>query len=355
MIPRNVSRPWPSTARKLLPLGVCALLCAACQPQQQPPAPGDSVRTVVKAYTVTVVRTQVITAAPPREAAAPPAPAPAPATLTTNVIALVDGKPVYVDEFARVFDDQELEALPGYVRREYDRNRQEFINQLIANAVFARAAAEQDYSAQPEVQRALDDAADRIRMQYFYEQQIGSQTSVGDDEVQQYYQQHTDEFTAPERVRARHILIEVPANAYPAEVSNAWQKIHLLQRRAQMGEPFAELAAAFSMCPSRARGGDLGYFEHGQMVPEFEKVAFALKKNEISSVVKTEFGYHIIQLLDRIPERRRGFEEVREEIRDRLMQEREQQVYQHVLSTLTNRYPVQRNETVIQELVRDSL
>ena len=158
-----------------------------------------------------------------------------------------------------------------------------------------------------------------------------------------------------DELTARHILIEVPANAYPAEVSNAWHKIHLLQRRAQMGEPFAELAAAFSMCPSRARGGDLGYFEHGQMVPEFEKVAFALKKNEISSVVKTEFGYHIIQLLDRIPERRRGFEEVREEIRDRLMQEREQQVYQHVLSTLTNRYPVQRNETVIQELVRDSL
>ena len=116
---------------------------------------------------------------------------------------------------------------------------------------------------------------------------------------------------APEQVRASHILVKVDK---PDDDAAALEKIRKIRERALAGEDFAALAAENSDCPSKARGGDLGAFGHGQMVPEFDKAAFEQPVGEIGEVVKTQFGYHIVKVTEKIPPRVPTLEDFREDI-----------------------------------------
>ncbi|MBR1609097.1 MAG: peptidylprolyl isomerase [Kiritimatiellae bacterium] len=125
---------------------------------------------------------------------------------------------------------------------------------------------------------------------------------------------HPDATNIPERVRASHILVKVDAGASEEEAAAAKAKIDSLRERALAGEDFAALAAENSDCPSKARGGDLGEFGHGQMVREFDVAAFAQPVGEIGEPVKTQFGWHIIKVTDKIPAKTVAFEDVKEEL-----------------------------------------
>ena len=142
--------------------------------------------------------------------------------------------------------------------------------------------------------------------------------------IQAFYDAHKERFMTSEQVRARHILLLAPAGAAPgseAEKQNqaAEQKIKELHKRLLAGEDFAELAKAHSEdVVSAQNGGELGWFGHGQMVPEFDAAAFALKPGEISEPIKTGYGYHIIQLEERQDAAPQPLDTVREEIRQQL-------------------------------------
>ena len=116
---------------------------------------------------------------------------------------------------------------------------------------------------------------------------------------------------APEQVRASHILVKVDK---PEDDAAALEKITKIRERALAGEDFAALAKENSDCPSKARGGDLGAFGHGQMVPEFDKAAFEQPVGEIGEVVKTQFGYHIVKVTEKIPAHVPTLEDFREDI-----------------------------------------
>lgn len=270
---------------------------------------------------------------------------------TTNIIAFVDGEPVYADEFHAVFSSDKLDRLPHYLRDEFNKGREELIERLIHNKIVARAADDEDFSNNPEYVKERDAAIRQLKMQYYYDEHVASRVKVLPQEINEYYTMNKSDYVAPERIRARHILIQVKPYAHPAEVTNAFQKAHRLRRRLLEGENFAEIAREESDCPSAKQDGDLGYFSRGQMVPAFENTAFALRRNEISDVIKTEFGYHIIQLRDRIPARERSLDEVRQEIQQQLEQEKEEALYAEYYKQLTNKYKVICNESLIRSLL----
>ena len=116
---------------------------------------------------------------------------------------------------------------------------------------------------------------------------------------------------APEQVRASHILVKVDK---PEDDAAALEKITKIRERALAGEDFAALAKENSDCPSKARGGDLGAFGHGQMVPEFDKAAFEQPVGEIGEIVKTQFGYHVVKVTEKIPAHVPTLEDFREDI-----------------------------------------
>jgi len=308
--------------------------------------------TAAPAATVTVVveRTQYVMVTSTIARATTTATKPVP-ILASNVLAIVDDDVVTIEDFKRAFPGPALDKLPEYLRREVKT----FVEQLINNRVLAHAAMQENYADNPQYVRDLDDAVAQVKMRYLYEATIAARSRIGEAAIKDYYAQHTKEFSLPERIRARHILVEVNANALPAEQSNAWQKIEGLRRRVMEGEDFAQVAAQESSCPSRAKGGDVDYFARGQMAPAFETAAFALQRNEISGIVETEFGLHLIQLTDRIPARQRTLQEAHDDIRDQLEQKRERDLYEELLASLTNKYKVIRNERVIQELVHSRL
>lgn len=148
-------------------------------------------------------------------------------------------------------------------------------------------------------------------IEFKYPDYLGGIT-ITDDQIKQYYGSHTKEFERAESVRARHILVE-DANA----AADILKKI-------KIGADFAQMAKEFSEDPTKANGGDLGYFEKGRMIPEFESAAFALKPGEVSNIVKTQFGYHIIKVEDRKPPYTESLEEAKEKIRNRLATEQAQ-------------------------------
>jgi len=138
-----------------------------------------------------------------------------------------------------------------------------------------------------------------IVISHLFEKEITSKIVVSEAEIKKFYDENQDKFKQPESYHASHILIGVKPEATPDEKQKAREKAEAIRKRILAGEDFAAIAKAESSCPSSAKGGDLGFFGKGEMVPSFENATAALKPGEISGVVETQFGYHIIKLVEK--------------------------------------------------------
>jgi peptidyl-prolyl cis-trans isomerase D len=143
----------------------------------------------------------------------------------------------------------------------------------------------------------------------------GGPPQVTDAAIQAYYNAHLAQYQVKDQIRARHILISVPEGSDAKTDAAAKAKAEDLLRQLKAGADFTKLAAANSDDPgSKAQGGELGFFTKGRMVPAFEQAAFALQPGQISPVVKTSFGYHIIQVEEKQTAHTKSLAEVRGEI-----------------------------------------
>jgi len=152
----------------------------------------------------------------------------------------------------------------------------------------------------------------------FVESTLMAKAVVSDEDAKKFYDQNQDKFKRDESVKASHILIGVDATATADDKKKAREKADKLRKELAGGADFAALAKSNSTCPSAQQGGDLGFFNKGQMVAPFEKAAYALKQGEISDVVETQFGYHIIRLTDRKPAESVAFKEAKGKIEEYL-------------------------------------
>jgi len=159
-------------------------------------------------------------------------------------------------------------------------------------------------------------------IQQTLEQEVISKITVSDEEMQQYYEEKKAQFKEPEQVQASHILVQVAPEATQEDKDAAKTKIDAVLAQVKEGKDFAELAKANSDCPSKEQGGDLGFFARGMMVKPFEDAAFALNEGDVSEVVETQFGYHIIKLTGKKAERDVPFDEVKEQLQKGLLQQK---------------------------------
>ena len=165
-------------------------------------------------------------------------------------------------------------------------------------------------------------------------QAIRNTITVSADDVKRYYEDNEQQYSTPEQVRASHILLKTDGKDDAAVKKQAEE----LLAKAKSGADFAKLATQYSEdTASKVKGGDLDFFPKGQMVPEFDKVAFSLKPGEISDVVKSQFGYHIIKVTDKKPAAKKTLDEVKPQIEDQLKWERAQAEAQRVADDVASK------------------
>ena len=208
----------------------------------------------------------------------------------------------------------------------------EQFEEALKNMKLSRGDLEKQYTQKTKIEALLD-------------QQIVSKITVKEDEAKAYFNDHIDEFSQKAQIRARHILIKVDKSADEKKKAEAREQLVKVQKKIMAGEDFSELAKQYSQGPSSVKGGDLGYFGKGQMVKPFEEVAFKLAPNEVSDIVETRFGYHLIKVVDRKAEKKAVFAESKERVTEKLKNQRIQQEVGAYIQQL-------RNKATIENLIQ---
>ncbi|MEW6620338.1 MAG: peptidylprolyl isomerase [bacterium] len=188
--------------------------------------------------------------------------------------------------------------------------------------------------SEEEIRKEFCTINEKIRIRYvlikFEEDKIDAGT-ITDTEIEDYYRRHLTDYQQPEQVRARHILIKPENNKKEAKA-----KIEDILKEIKAGGSFEELAMKYSACPSKNQGGDLNFFSRGQMVKPFEDAAFNLKLGEISDIVETQFGFHIIKLEDKRQARTIPLSEASEGIKNTIHHQKIRQEAEKIAKSKTD-------------------
>ena len=195
---------------------------------------------------------------------------------------------------------------------EVDRKIAEYESQAGGRAKFDQILQKQGTTRE----RLRDQVYNGLRLDRHVAKLVEGAPEPTEEEVRQAFEEHRDEFVRPEQVEALHILV-TPDGDSPASRREAIDKIRSIRERAVAGDDFGKLAAEHSHCPSgKQAGGSLGKFGRGAMVKEFEDAAFSMEVGEISDIVETQFGFHIIKKVGHEKAVTPAYEQVRDQIFD---------------------------------------
>lgn len=259
------------------------------------------------------------------------APAPAAAPAADKVVATVNGS-----EITSKLLDKVLEQVPpSQTATPTEDMKKEILNKIIDLELVSQAAIKDGLDKDADFVAGLEMFKKQQLFAIYLNKAIIQTVKVTPEEANANYEANKDTYKTGEEVRASHILVDTE------------EKAKNIKERLDKGEVFEELAKAESSCPSASRGGDLGSFGKGSMVPEFEQAAFALKEGEVSGPVKTQFGYHIIKVTGHKASGVQPFEEVKEKIEQSLLQEKQQKAYDDLLVQMRKAAAITINDTAL--------
>ena len=266
---------------------------------------------------------------------------------TGPVLASVNGEIITAGDF-----EDEIASLPEYTRKQLTSADQKMkrLDNMIKETLLRQEAQRRGLDRDREIQHKVARYRDRLITEKLYQDAARELGTVDENRVRQHYEENLEQFIQQERIRASQILIPVSPNATPEQDAEARVKAENALEKARRGEDFEQLAREYSEGPTAVRGGDLGYFQRGRMVPEFEEVAFSMETvGEVSDIVRTKFGYHIIQLTDRQPETQMPLDEVRE----RIVRQMESRNRREIRQTLDQNLREKANVVIHEEHIRD--
>jgi len=228
--------------------------------------------------------------------------------------------------------------LPSYYKDAVNRNKKKFLDETIVEMLFYEDALRKGLDKDKEVVEVLREARKKIMIAKLIKDEVEDKAKVGEAEIKKFYEEHKDEFKTSELWRASHILVNTKEEA--AEILGSLSK----------GASFEELAKAKSTDATASRGGDVGYFKEGQLVPDFEKACMKLNVGQTSGIVQTQFGYHIIKLTDKKPPAPESYEKAARKIEDQLKKKKRSELFDNLVLTLKNKYNVEIEDDVYKSL-----
>lgn len=247
------------------------------------------------------------------------------------VLARIGDEVITLDEF-----DAKVSRMPDNIKPMIEQNKAAYLDNLVVETLLYKEALKRGYDKDKEAKEVFEEAKKRIVMARLIKEEVEDLITIDEEDVMAYYNERKDEFTSPELYRASHILVETMDEAVDiADKLNA-------------GAIFEELAKEHSLDATNKRGGDIGYFSPGQMVPEFEDVCLKLEVGAVSGPVKTQFGYHIIKLTDKKTSQPVEFESIRERIESMLKMEKRQALLEVLISRLKSETDIVLNTEFLE-------
>ena len=244
--------------------------------------------------------------------------------MENKVIAIVDGREITESHLVSLVQSLGQNA----ARFASEDGRQKLIEELITQELFYSDAIENGLDKDQEFVTAAENMYSNLLKQYALSKLLGTVT-VSDEEALEYFNNNKDTFRSAATARAKHILVD------------SKEKAEEILAEINAGLAFEDAAQKYSSCPSSERGGDLGEFGRGQMVPEFENAVFTMKADEVSEPVQTQFGHHLIKLVSINNGEEAEFEKVKDQVQQFVMSVKHNDIYSTKQAELKAKYTVE--------------
>jgi peptidyl-prolyl cis-trans isomerase C len=239
------------------------------------------------------------------------------------VVAEIGKEKITVDEVNEL-----MKTIPEQYQAMAQARKDMFVESIVNQKLLYAEAAKLNYDKDPAVQKQLDEARKELMIKAYLKKEIEDQVKVTDEDAKKYFEANKDKFKEPEKIMAYHILVDNEAEAKD------------ILAKLKGGADFAALAKEKSKCPSKEKGGELGLLGKGQTVPEFEQAAFALQPGQLSDVVKTQFGYHIIKVTEKQPEKIMAYDTVKDQLKQMLVSDKQKERFEAILKDLKDKNKV---------------
>ena len=239
---------------------------------------------------------------------------------STKALAIINGKEITASEF-----DLRWSQLPEFARKTYagPDGRKKFLEELITRELLLQESRKRGLDRDRALVERVERFKERSVLDHLMREEVDSRITVTLEEMKAYYAANPGSFTAPDDLRASHILVKTDEDALD------------VKKRLDQGEDFAALARKVSLdLSTKFKGGDLGPIKKGQTVPQFEKTLLALKVGETSHPVTTQFGYHVIKLNDRTTGAPLSFEDAKDQVKEQIQVEKKRKRFDELVASL---------------------
>jgi len=257
-------------------------------------------------------------------------------TSTGSVIAKVNNAAITKEDFLK-----ESKLVPEWAKQNFSTKdgKERFLEELIKKELIYQDAKNKGLDKDKEILAQVEEFKKMTLLSLVLKKEIEEKVQVSDEDAKDFYNKNQDKFKKGEEIKASHILVDMEKEAKD------------ILARLKKGEDFAKLAMALSKDKgSAAKGGDLGSFTRGRMVPEFEEAAFSLKPGEISAPLKTQFGYHIIKVIERKEGNMVPFEEAKETVTRQLLSEKQKGAFDAYIEGLKKKSKVTTESKALETI-----
>ncbi len=233
--------------------------------------------------------------------------------------------------------NERIANLPDRYQDIVKKRKGEFLEDLINDTLLYQEAIKEGFHKDEDVKKVIQEARKKILIARLLKDKVDDTISISEEDIQVFYDKNKEKYKTPEIMRASHILVPKRETA------------ELILSEINEGTSFEDMARAKSVDPTAQRAGDIGYFPKGQLMPDFEKACSVLEVNEISGVVKTKLGYHIIKLTDRKAPQVVPLDRVRDKIRQEIRTAERQRVFNELLDRLRKETDIEINQEALSK------
>ncbi len=257
-----------------------------------------------------------------------------------KILATIDNEVITLEEFNR-----ELDKIPTNMKMlvASESGKKSYLDRLIVKKLLLREASKEKIEKQKDFEERLADLREQLIIESLLKKKIAAESTQTNEDLKQYYEKNKERFKREREINTRHILLKTEEDA--KQVLN----------RLVNGEDFVELARQYSIDPNaKSTGGEIGFHPKGSLLPEYEAEAFKLNKiGQVSGIVKTQFGYHIIRLEGVRPPSYVPFDEVKDFIKQQISQEKQKEIIEKYIEDLKKSAKITINDALLKDEKKD--